>query len=224
MIEVNALKDAICDLRFLLNRGYSREAALTLVANKYCLSSKQRNFLLRAVFSSNEAESTRQKVSTDIKNQELVVDGYNVLISVETALRGGEVFLCDDNLVRDAAASYGKHKVTSTTRKAIDLIVKTLAEKRVKSALFVFDSQVSRSGELCRLVRKKIASTGLEGDAKTAKNVDYSLTQNKNKTICSSDRAVIKKARFVADLPRLVIGDERLIKLPECSGIYELGS
>lgn len=217
MIGIASLRDAICDLRFLLNRGYNRDAALNLVANRHRLASRQRNFLLRAVFSGEEAKIGRRKITLEIKNKELIIDGYNVLITVETALKGEEAFLCDDGVVRDAAASYGKHRITNITEKATALILESLAREQIKSALFVFDSQVSKSGELCKLVRKKIANMKIRGEAKAIKAVDYALVQSKDKVVCSSDRAVIKKAKRVLDLPRLAIGEAKLIKLPECS-------
>ncbi|MBU2559796.1 DUF434 domain-containing protein, partial [archaeon] len=47
----DTLKDPVHDLRFLLDREYNKDPAIKIVSDKYRLTKKQRNFLLRAVFS-----------------------------------------------------------------------------------------------------------------------------------------------------------------------------
>jgi len=196
------MKDAVHDLRFLLNRGYNRNSAVNFVANKYKLGIKSRNFLVRAVFSLSEAEEHRKK-RIDIKKtkgMEIVIDGYNVLITVESALKGKEVILCDDGFVRDTSATFGKYKLSKVTLPAIEKIMKLLKSNAVGRALFIFDSQVSFSGELCRLVREKLAEYELNGGAITSESADYIIIKSKG-IVCTSDRAIIKKAVKVVDIP-----------------------
>ncbi|MFH1773627.1 MAG: DUF434 domain-containing protein [Methanobacteriota archaeon] len=196
------MKDAICDLRFLLNRGYNKSSAVNFVANKYKLGIKSRNFLVRAVFSLSEAEEHRKKRIDikKIKGRGIVIDGYNVLITVESALKGKEVILCDDGFVRDTSATFGKYKLSKVTLPAIEKIMKILKSNAVGRALFIFDSQVSFSGELCRLIREKLAEHALNGDAITSESADYIIIKSKG-IVCTSDRAIIKKAAKVVDIP-----------------------
>jgi hypothetical protein len=212
------MKDPICDLRFLLNRGYNRESAVKFVSNKYRLGIKQRNFLVRAVFSSEEASEHKKKTLgiEDLNKKKVVVDGYNVLITVENVLKGKEVILCDDGFVRDTTAIFGKYKTSDVTSKAIEEILNVLKKSKVSEVLFIFDSQVSYSGELCRVIREKIAKAGLKGDAITSNKADFEICMAE-KIVCSSDRAIIKKAEKVVDLPYSIAKRYDNVKvLPSC--------
>lgn len=208
------MKDAICDLRFLLNRGYNKSSAVNFVANKYKLGIKARNFLVRAVFSSLEAREHRRKrvEIKKIKGREVVLDGYNVLITVESALKGKEVILCDDGFVRDTSATFGKYKLSKVTLPAIEKIMKILKSNAVSRALFIFDSQVSFSGELCSLIRQKLTEHALNGDAVTSSCADHIITKSRG-MVCSSDRGIIKKAAKVVDIPYYIATSKRLKKM-----------
>ena len=80
------LKDASYDLKFLLNRGYKKKVAVNLVANKYVLNKNGRNYLIRKVFSDDKSRDRSHKIIdiNNITNKTIFIDGYNVLISVET--------------------------------------------------------------------------------------------------------------------------------------------
>lgn len=207
------MKDAICDLRFLLNRGYNKSSAVNFVANKYRLGIKARNFLVRAVFSASEAkEHKKKRVGIEkIKGREVAIDGYNVLISVEAALKGRGVILCDDGFVRDTTATFGKYKLSKVTLPAVEKIIKILKNNSVGKVLFIFDSQVSFSGELCGLIREKLAEHALNGDAVTSKSADYIITKSEG-IVCTSDRAIIKKAANILDIPYYIAVKVKNIK------------
>ena len=94
-IRKNKLQEAAYDLRFLLDRGYRKKGALQFVANKYVLNKHERNYLARSVFSSLKSEERREKIVdiSKIRDQFLLVDGYNVLITVESITRGNVMLL-----------------------------------------------------------------------------------------------------------------------------------
>ena len=195
----DALKEPVYDLRFLLDRGYNKDSAIRVVADKYRLTKKERNFLLRAIFSKKEAGEHRKKLTKSAKGRDLVVDGYNVLITVESFLKNKELFLSDDGFVRDVSATFGKYRIGRTTPKAAEKILSALKAHRPKSVTFIFDSQVSFSGELCKMFRERMSEIGIKGDASTAENADYAIIEA-NKIVSTSDRAIIKKAERVLDL------------------------
>ncbi len=195
----DALKEPIYDLRFLLDRGYNKDSAIRVVADKYRLTKKERNFLLRAIFSKKEAEEHRKKLTKSVKARDLVVDGYNVLITVESFLKNKELFLSDDGFVRDVSATFGKYRISRTTPKAAEKILSALKAHRPRSVTFIFDLQVSFSGELCKMFRERMSEIGIKGDASTAENADYTIIEA-NKIVSTSDRAIIKKAERVLDL------------------------
>jgi hypothetical protein len=216
------LRDAICDLRFLLNRGYRRKPAITFVSNKYGLPYKERNLLVRAVFSGGESARHKKKLLAieDARGKEVFIDGYNVLIMVESALTGKELILCDDGFVRDTAAVFGKHRITRETLAALDKIIEVLEPHQPAEVTFVFDAQVSRSGELCGIVREKITEKGLAWEALTSEKTDHYLKKDK-KIISTSDSAIIEKAARVIDLPHAITkGMCKIKKLPTCEDTY----
>jgi hypothetical protein len=201
----DTLKDPVHDLRFLLDRGYNKDPAIKIVSDKYRLAKKERNFLLRAIFSKNEAKEHRKKIIKNVKGRDLVVDGYNVLITVESHLKKKEIFVSDDGFVRDISATFGKYKITKTTPTAIDIIFDKIKKLNPKSVTFVFDSQISKSGELAGMFREKMKELEIKGTARTAKNTDYVIAGSKG-VVCTSDRAIIKKAKRVLDLAGKVTG------------------
>lgn len=201
----NALKDPVHDLRFLLDRGYNKDPAIKIVADKYRLAKKQRNFLLRAVFSKEEAKEHKKKIIKNVRGKDLAIDGYNVLITVESHLKKKEIFVSDDGFVRDISATFGKYKITRTTPKAIGMILEKIKKMGPRNVTFIFDSQVSKSGELCKIFKEKMRELGIVGTAKTAKNTDYVISKSKD-VVCTSDRAIIKKADKVLDLAGEVTG------------------
>jgi hypothetical protein len=212
---LSALTDPICDLRYLLDRGYKRDSALEFVAGRYTLDAEARNLLLRTVFSRKEAEDHRKRLMEpeEIKDQKVIVDGFNVLISAETALSGGTLYLCDDGLLRDTQATYNKYKISAQTRPALEGIAGTLLHLGAREALFLFDAPVSFSGEVARMAREALERVGLEGDAETSATVDSDIIRSR-RPACTSDRVIIERVEKVIDVPRLMAKDVET--LPEC--------
>ena len=193
--------EAAKDLRYLLERGYHRESALRLIVDKYQLSMKQKLLLYRAVYDSSTAAKHKEKiVSVDrAKDSKLAIDGYNVLITVESGLRGGLLVLCDDGFIRDISAVHGKYRITSMTEKALGMIVTAVQELKPAKTNFYFDAQVSKSGELASYVRRTLKGSGLAGSAYAVERADVS-TLNFGDIIATSDSVLISKAEAVFDL------------------------
>lgn len=199
------VKAAIIDLRYLLDRGYSRETALNFVSNHYCFSLAERHLLARCVFSKDESMFNRAKkvAKSQVLGKKLGIDGYNVLITVESILEGRLVARCDDCFIRDVSAVFGKYKISSLTSSAVDLIIKTIVEAKPTEVFFLFDKQVSRSGELAGKIRDKLRVSSLKGDARAVQKVDLEL--RKFEVVASSDRAVIRRAKSVWDIPAEIL-------------------
>ena len=55
----------------------------------------------------------------ELKGQDLLIDGFNVVTTVETALGGGAVLHCRDETYRDLAGIHGTYrKVAETSRRS----------------------------------------------------------------------------------------------------------
>ena len=82
------------------------------------------------------------------RDKQLLLDGYNVLTTIEAALSGGVVLACRDGCYRDMASIHGTYRKVEETPPALMLIGKIAAELGVASCLWYLDSPVSNSGRL----------------------------------------------------------------------------
>ncbi len=64
----------------------------------------------------------------NITNKTIFIDGYNVLISVETICNQeyDSIIMCDDGILRDIKAVFGKYKTNSSTENALNYIINIL--------------------------------------------------------------------------------------------------
>lgn len=205
------LDNASYDLKFLLNRGYKKKAAINLVANKYVLNKIGRNYLERKVFSDDKSRDRSHKIIDidNITNKTIFIDGYNVLISVETICNCeyDSLVLCDDGVLRDLKAVFGKYKINSTTEKALDNVIRILKQHNPAYVYFFYDSPVSKSGELARITNSIIQINKLNGCAVTNKNVDFELVKQSKKyggIVATSDGPIIDRIKNVLDIPNQI--------------------
>ncbi|KXB05453.1 hypothetical protein AKJ50_00745 [candidate division MSBL1 archaeon SCGC-AAA382A13] len=201
--------NAIHDLRYLLNRGYPRDSAVEFVSDHYLLELEKRHLLTRCVFPRKEIKKHRKSSAdkSDVRGKEIGVDGYNVLITVETILNGDKVINCDDGFIRDLQAIFGKYKMNETTKPALLEILQLLKTMEPEKVLIFFDKQVSKSGELAGLARKKLKKLKINGNARTATGVDKKVWECE--ISASSDIVVIEKSRKVLDIPKEVIKEKK---------------
>lgn len=199
------LSDAVRDLRYLLNRGYPRDSAVTFVANHYRLKLDERHLLARCVFSSAEILNHRARAvsSTKVRGKMLGVDGYNVLITVESILTGRQVVKCDDGFIRDLRAIFGKYRKSSVTPRALTEILKTISKCKPMEVVIMFDGHMSRSGELAVEVRRMLKQVEIIGNAQAVAGVDFKVRAFD--VVASGDRAVIERVKAVWDLPAEIL-------------------
>ncbi|MGZ3538165.1 MAG: DUF434 domain-containing protein [Thermodesulfobacteriota bacterium] len=217
-LKFKDLQKAARDFRFLLNRGYPRKAALELVGNRYGLTSDERHLLHRGVFSDSDSESRRKKkvFLGDVLNQDLVIDGHNVLITIEAGISGRPLILGDDGFIRDISGVSGNFKKTETTEKAIQFIIRAIKKMRPTQTLFLLDAPISKSGELAEAVRNYLKKEGISGDA-MALRVPERILIGFPGVVATSDTAIINRSKKVLDLAghvlRKSIELESLIRL-----------
>jgi hypothetical protein len=193
------LEHAAADIRYLLDRGYPPGGAVAFVCNHYRLNDDARFLLSRAVFSTSVAEKRRWKFLPcgEIKGNKIFIDGYNIIIGMESVLNK-EAFLCDDTVIRDIKGIFRNYKASENTEEAVGFILQFLKENNPDYVCFILDSQISKSGLLAKLLREKISSSGLKGDAETSKHADYDL-KNSNYIVASSDGVIIDAAEKVVN-------------------------
>jgi len=189
------------DLKYLLNRGYRKSVALNFVANHYRLRKDERHLLARCVFPDSWVEEVTRKLlpPEGVKGRVLGIDGFNVLITLESLL-AGKAILCEDSLVRDLEYR-GKYRPHEGTEGNLRLIVSALAELSPAKTVFFYGKNNPGSGVVGRLTRELLDEFGIPGDVKLVKSPDHELKAFK--TVATADVGVIKFSSWVLDLPAL---------------------
>ncbi len=195
------LERAVNDLRYLLNRGYPRDSAVEYVSDHYQLELERRHLLARCVFSEDEVRAHESKLidPSEVEDREVGVDGYNVLITVESILEGERVIVCDDGVTRDLQAIFGKYKMTDSTDEALIEVLDALEDMNPERVVMLFDKQVSKSGELAGLARRKMEERDFEGSARTTVGTDAKVWEHE--VSASSDRVIIERSEKALDVP-----------------------
>src|SRR2546422_332241 len=99
--QLPALRTAVNDLSWLLSRDYAIKAAAKLVGDRHALTDRQRLAISRAACSDqSKAHRPTTCVPAESANgEELIIDGFNLIITVEAALSGGVLMLCRDGCI-----------------------------------------------------------------------------------------------------------------------------
>jgi hypothetical protein len=200
------LLESATDFRYLLTRGYPRGAALTLVGNRYKLDHTARQLLHRGVFSPNLAAARRAKLRLlkDLPNLPLALDGHNVLITLECALRNLPLVAADDGFIRDVGQVSRAFKATPETDRVLALLGDYLAQHQAGPLRVFYDAPLSFSGELARRTEDVWAALGLKVQAHAVPVPERELAGFEG-AIATSDTALIDAHDPVVDLAGEII-------------------
>jgi hypothetical protein len=206
VLKTAQLHEAAIDFRYLLNRVYPRKASLELVGNHYQLSFDERHLLHRGVFSHGDARKRMgKKVSLQkISGQELAIDGYNVVITIEAALSGRPLIFGDDGFLRDISGLSGNFRRTRRTEESLQLIYALLKERKPRRTMFLFDAPISKSGKLAEEVRRHLQEMGIPGDAEAVR-VPEDILIGFPGIVATSDTAIIDQSARIVDLAGFLI-------------------
>ena len=204
-----SLHQAAADFRYLLNRGYPREASLTLVGNRYALPREARQILHRGVFADDVAQARRAKLKplSHIAGQPLALDGHNVLITIESALKGRVLVAADDGFIRDVAQLSGAYRDSPATRRALALLADYVSRSRPGPLTVLYDAPMQRSGELARETREIFAARGLAVDARAVPVPERELLDFAG-AVATSDTHLIDAQEVLVDLAGEIIRRE----------------
>ncbi len=214
------LREASRDFRYLLNRGYPRKRSLELVGNRYQLSSDERHLLHRGVFSEEDSKRRRSKKIplSRLRGKKLAIDGYNVLITLEAGLSGRPLILGDDGFIRDISGLSGKYRRSEKTVEALSLILDALKKGRPEYTLFLFDSPISKSGDLAREIRIRMEQEGISGCAQAVR-VPEKILNRFSGVVATSDTAILDQVERAVDLAGYIL-KERLKGNPLVTGSH----
>src|SRR6476660_855577 len=93
-----ALQSAVADYSWLLSRAYASPSAIKVVGDRYTLNQRQRMAVVRSSCTDVQRDSrtSRQLKPDQLANQNLSIDCFNVLTTIEVALGHGVILAARD--------------------------------------------------------------------------------------------------------------------------------
>lgn len=154
------LREAVADLSWLRTRGYAGPSAIKLVGDRHRLTARQRTAVARcacgdAALASRKA---REVPPSGVRDRVLLIDGFNLLTTLEAALAGGVLLRGRDGCLRDMSSMHGNYRVLDDTEAALGAILATLQDLSPGKSVWYLDRPVSNSGRLRSLVRAVAAA------------------------------------------------------------------
>jgi hypothetical protein len=200
------LRSAVDDLGWLLDRGYAIDSALKLTGDRYRLARRQRLAVARAVCAETaHADRLRKRLEPEqAAGKTLLIDGFNVLVSIEAALSGGLILECRDGCDRDLASVHGTYRRVAETQSALLHIGAVLAEFHVAECHWWLDSPVSNSGRLKVQIEQLAVEHGWNCRVDLAMNPDAILAESPH-LVATADSAILDRCGRWLNLAREVI-------------------
>ena len=200
------LTEAVDDLCFLLSRGYASNSALQLVGNRYKLNKRQRVALYRV--SASEQAVTGRKANRckkeNLKGEAVDIDGFNLLILLESAMSGAFIFKSRDGTLRDISSVHGSYKRVRQTEEAIRLTGRVLEELQVQAVNWYLDKPISNSGRLLSRLYEIAEEEGFNWQVELVYSPDKVLAESSN-IVVSSDGWVLDQTERWFNLGALLV-------------------
>ena len=210
--QLPSLRRATGELSWLLSRGYRLASSLKLVGDRHALRERQRLAVSRAACSDESlaGRESRRVELEDVRGRDLVVDGFNVVITAEAALGGGVLVRCRDGCVRDMSSVHGSYRSVQETERAILIVGEALERLGPRTVAWLLDRPVSNSGRLAATIRQLAAARGWPWTVALEFNPDRCIVASRRIAV-TSDSNVLDGAHswlnfndylFKQDLPQ----------------------
>jgi hypothetical protein len=200
------LRAAAGDYSWLLSRGYAEKSALKLVGDRFQLTARQRLAVRRSscADAAREDRVRKQHPPGAPPGEPLSIDGYNALITVESALSGGFILCGRDGCYRDLASLHGTYRSVEETAPAIELVGEVIAAFPVGRVTWYLDAPVSNSGRLARLMLEIARRRRWDWSAQLDASPDRTLAAAEG-VVATSDSWILDHCRAWTNLAREVI-------------------
>ncbi len=187
------IKEAVADMSFLLERGYGESSSCELVGNRYKLNKRQQQ-AIKGMAASNTAvvnRKSKQIHQKELEESTLIIDGFNLIILLESILSNAYVFKGKDGAYRDLSNIHGTYKSVTQTPEAIELLALFFKKNKVSKVIWVFDEPVSNSGRM----KSKLNTFSEENNC----NWEVVLENNPDKLIAKSKHIAITSDAWILD-------------------------
>jgi hypothetical protein len=197
---VPVLIKAVADLSWLFSRGYAEVSSLKLVGDRHRLVERQRAAVIRSACS-DESLTRRHANRVEIgalRGRPLRIDGFNLILTLESALGGGIILGGRDGCFRDLASVHGTYRRVEETQPALELAARWLTEWGVGPCTWLLDAPVSNSGRLAAMIR----AMGWQADV--VPNPD-ALLVIPGVVIATADAGILDRCGAWINLARLLV-------------------
>ena len=193
------------EIEWLIDRDYPLLNVVKFVSDRYQFSNRQRDALKRCVCTTLQLINRKTRVLplSQLIDQTILIDGFNLIITLEVALSGGTLIQGSDNIIRDLAGLRGTYKLIDKTNLALELIFKILNDYHAKQVIFYLDEPVSNSRNLKYKILDCSHHWPVDTQVELAQNADLSL-QNKS-NIISSDAIILDSCISYFNLSKEII-------------------
>ncbi len=204
-----ALRAAVTDVSWLMSRGYTADSGIRLAGDRYRLKERQRNAVLRCACTeqNKDARLLKKSPASALSGQKLLIDGFNLLITIEAALSGGLILEGMDGCYRDLARVHGSYRKVEETVPALQLIGRFLQKKNTGPVVWVLDKPVSNSGSLSRLMLEIAEANDWPWSVELHRKADDFLKASED-FVVSSDSVVLDEVKRWVNLAREIIEAE----------------
>lgn len=209
--QLDKLKMGVQDMLYLLSRNYPEKTSSELVGNRYKLKTRQIQALRGASASGQQIEKRklRQLKVSDLKGKILYLDGFNVLILMESLLSGAYIFEGADGCFRDLSGVHGIYKRVNQTQRAVELVASFFQKEEVQKLVWIFDNPVSNSGRIKEIILDYALENNLNWEAGLEYNPDKFLAENSEIAV-SSDAWILDHCQKWFNLIAYLITEEKL--------------
>ncbi len=218
--STRAFIEAINDYFFLLNRGYPEKAGLKLVGNRHRLSGNQRNCLYRGITSRLKARNRKSKLTQNLKNQFIHIDGYNVMFTIMNYLLGKTTFIANDGLMRDSGAAYGKIEDEKIFFRAAHLLFDYLSGTHARETIIYLDTTVENCENHKMKLETERTRHNSSGTILLLKHADTRLKEIKDGIVATSDSEIIDSfSGRIVDAARQTLRQAFKIKMTDLKSL-----
>ena len=181
----------------MLTKGYPINASLSLVGNHWRLNKRQRASLSRASAPNQRIEniSNNEIQQEGLPGKTILLDGFNILILLESALSGAFIFECADGTYRDLSGVHGSYKRVKKTNTALILIGEELQKLNPSKVVWILDAPVSNSGRLKVVMAEISEEHQFNWDIILDNNPDGYIVE-KGEIAISSDNWIIERSNW----------------------------
>ena len=202
---LSTLKTASRHVAFLIDEGYDPKQASAFVGNHFLLSERQRLAIVRSLAAKDQliGRRRRERSLDSVSGEEVLIDGFNTVITLEVLLSGSPLLVCMDGTVRDLAALRGTYRIIPETYGAVGMLLDVLRETGIRGATVFLDEPVSNSGRLKALIAEMGEAVPFALDIRVLRDVDRALYGREN--VVTTDSVILDRCLSWLNLTALCL-------------------